>query len=247
MDDHLIFVHVDSIDGKGGILALAGYCVRRGADDSPVLSATWIDEADVEEMIDQDALVPVMFHEMAHALGFSGTHWDRLDLLDKGDDPHFEGELAIEAFDEAGGDDYDGEKVPVQLRVYSHWRESVFGDEIMTPVIDLENDEAPISAITLQAMADAGYEVDVSRADDYELPGSDEIRSRKRTGRVFDLSNDVVWGPVTVLDAEGRVVRVIPPPPGSVRWPPPGREVHIAPGRGPRSERTPPDAGSRPR
>ena len=247
VDDHLIFVHVDSIDGEGGILAYAGFCYRRVADNSPLLSATWIDEADVEEMIDEDALVPVMFHEMAHALGFTRAHWERLDLLDKGDDPHFEGELAIEAFDEAGGDDYDGEKVPVQLRVYSHWRESVFGDEIMTPVIDLENDEAPISAITLQAMADAGYEVDVSRADDYELPGSDDIRSRRSTGRVFDLSNDVVWGPVTVLDAEGRVVRVIPPPPGSVRWPPPGREVHIAPGRGPRSERTPPDAGSRPR
>ncbi|MCE2398128.1 MAG: Ig-like domain-containing protein, partial [Gemmatimonadetes bacterium] len=71
VDDHLIFVHVDSIDGEGGILAYAGYCYRRLADDSPLLSATWIDEADVERMLDLDALVPVMFHELAHALGFS--------------------------------------------------------------------------------------------------------------------------------------------------------------------------------
>ena len=249
VDDHLIFVHVDSIDGEGGILAYAGYCYRRLADDSPLLSATWIDEADVERMLDLDALVPVMFHELAHALGFSGRHWDRLDLLDEGDDPHFEGELAIEAFDEAGGEDYDGEKVPIQRWVYSHWRESVFGDEIMTPSINLENDEVPISAITLQAMADAGYRVDVSRADDYELPDPTVPPPgalAKEDRAVFDLSDDVVWGPVTVLDADGRVIRVIPPPPGSVRWPPPGREVRIElPARAPQSGRTPPGSGSR--
>ena len=44
VDDHLIFVHVDSIDGEGGILAYAGYCYER--------------------MLDLDALVPVMFHEL---------------------------------------------------------------------------------------------------------------------------------------------------------------------------------------
>ena len=240
VDDHLIFVHVDSIDGEGGVLAYAGFCYFRSADSSPLLSATWIDEADVEKMTDLDALVPVMFHEMAHALGFSGGHWDRLDLLEKGSDAHFTGELAIEAFDEAGGEDYDGEKVPVQLKVYSHWRKSVFGNEIMSPTIDLENDEVPISAITLQAMADAGYKVDVSRADDYELPSSDDIQARRRTGRVFDLSNDVLWGPITVLDADGRVIRVIPPPPGSVRWPLPRREVHIEPRRPPGRGGAPP-------
>ena len=240
VDDHLILVHVDSIDGEGGTLAYAGYCYRRPADDSPVLSATWIDSADVERMLDEDALVPVAFHELAHALGFSGRHWGRLALLDEDEDydPHFEGELAIEAFDEAGGEDYDGEKVPVQRRVYSHWRESVFRDEIMTPTINLRDDEAPISAITLQAMADAGYKVDVSRADDYELPDPavpPPGAPAKEDRAVFDLSNDVVWGPVTVLDADGRVIRVIPPPPGSVRWPPPGREVRIEPPAPPRN------------
>ncbi|MCE2398129.1 MAG: hypothetical protein J4F34_03630 [Gemmatimonadetes bacterium] len=172
-----------------------------------------------------------------------------LDLLDEGDDPHFEGKLAIEAFDEAGGDDYDGEKVPVQLWVYSHWRENVFQDEIMTPSINLENDEVPISAITLQSMADIGYEVDVSRADDYELPDPavpPPGALAKGDRAVFDLGNDVVWGPVTVLDADGRVIRVIPPPPGSVRWPPPGREVRIElPARAPQSGSTPPRSGRR--
>ena len=35
----------------------------------------------------------------------------------------------------------------------------------MTPSINLRDDEAPISAVTLQSMADIGYEVDVSWAD----------------------------------------------------------------------------------
>ena len=78
----------------------------------------------------------------------------------------------------------------------------------------------------------------MSRADDYELPDPTvpPPGALAKGGRVFDLSNDVVWGPVTVLDADGRVIRVIPPPPGSVRWPPPGREVQIetpAPPRNP--------------
>ncbi|MCE2398912.1 MAG: Ig-like domain-containing protein [Gemmatimonadetes bacterium] len=237
VDDHLVFVHVGSIDGEGGILAAATYCYERMSDNTPVLSATWIDEADVEEMLDHDALVTVAFHELAHALGFPGL-WDDHDLLDTldADDPHFEGELAIEAFDEAGGEDYDGEKV------YSHWRESVFGDEIMSPFIYVEDDEAPISAITLQSFADAGYEVDVSRADDYELPDPTVPppgAPAKDDRAVLDLSDDVVWGPVTVVDADGRVIRVIPPPPGSVRWPLTQGEVRI-------ESRSPPGAGSTP-
>ncbi|MDE2872520.1 MAG: Ig-like domain-containing protein [Gemmatimonadota bacterium] len=238
IDDHRLFVHADSIDGEGGILAVATYCYRRTSDGSPLLSATVIDEDDIEEMMDEDALVPVVFHEMGHALGFPG-YWFYHDLVDTldADDPHFEGELAIEAFDDAGGDDYDGEKVPIQLRRYGHWRESVFGDEIMSPSIDLENDEAPVSAITLQSFADVGYKVDLSRADDYELPGAE---ARRKTGRVFDLGNDVVWGPVVVLDTDGRVVRVIPPPPGAPRSPLPRREVLIESGRPPGPGSDPP-------
>ncbi len=231
VDDHVLFAHVDSIDGEGGILAVATYCYRRTSDGSPMLSATWIDEDDIEELADEDALVPVAFHEMGHALGFPG-YWFYNDLVDTldADDPHFEGELAIEAFDDAGGDDYDGEKVPIQLRVYGHWRESVFGDEIMSPTVRVGTDKLPVSAITLQSFADVGYEVDVSRADDYELPGT-----AKRPGgeAVFDLGNDVVWGPVVVLDTDGRVVRVIPPPRGAVGPSLPRRDVRIEPRRPP--------------
>ena len=239
VDDVMVFVHVDSIDGGGRVSAVTESCHARslGLGGFPLVSTIKIDEEDLEELVDEDALFPVMFHEMGHALGFPNIWRDR-DLLDTRDaeDPHFEGDLAIEAFDAAGGGGYAGEKVPVQLAVFSHWRESVFGDEIMSPHLSPGDDEAPISAITLQSFADIGYRVDVSRADDYELPASHNIQIRGRTGRIFDLSNDIVWGAVNVIDAGGRVIRVIPPPSGFVDPQLPWREApaeprHL-PGRG---------------
>ena len=232
VDDHMAWVHIDSIDGEGGILAYAGYCIERTKDGTPVLSRVIFDEDDIDGMLDHDALVPIAFHELAHGLGFSGHHWDKYGLLEKGSDAHFTGELAIEAFDEAGGEDYEGNKVPIQLWVYGHWRESVFGDEMMSTSVSLGDDDLPISAITLQSMAEIGYEVDLSLADDYELPDPSlppPAMRREKDPTVFDLGNDVVWGPVTVVDADGRVVRVIPPPPGATPWPVPRRDVHVEP------------------
>ena len=108
-----------------------------------------------------------------------------------------------------------GEKVPISSPDHSHWRESVFDTEVMTPRLD--DGRNPISAITIQAMADAGYAVDVSQAEDFELPNTaPPDMAADEPGQVLDLTGDVVRGPVIVVDADGRVVRVIPPPPGTV-------------------------------
>lgn len=215
VDDHLAMVHVDSIDGPGGTLAFAGYCYFRRSDGTPIVSATWFDEADIGRVMELGMLGVVAFHEFAHGLGFSGVHWHAHGLLDRGEDPHFTGTLAIEAFDAAGGSGYPGAKVPISSPDYSHWREGVFGREGMTPALTL-GVANPFSAITLQAMADVGYLVDASLADDYQLPGTvpPDIAA-DHAGRVFDLSDDVVQGPIMVLDSDGRVMRVIPAPPGS--------------------------------
>ena len=215
VDDHLVLMDVREIDGVGGTLAYAGYCYRRASDGSPIVSAAVFDEADVDTLIAYGTTEDVIFHEIAHGLGFISTYWDYKDLLETGDDPHFEGELAIEAFDDAGGEDYDDEKVPISSPDHSHWRKSVFGTEGMTPSLRL-GVKNPFSAITLQAMADIDYEVDVSLADDYELPGNSAPPPGRPgdTARVLDLSNDVAWTPVTVLGPDGTIIRVIRPPPG---------------------------------
>ncbi len=114
-------------------------------------------------------LKDIAVHEIAHALGFSVAIWYALDLVDLDDpDHHFKGQRARSAFDVEGGWRYEGKKVPLAPD-FSHWRESIFGDEVMTPYLDWDN--GIFSATTLHAMGDIGYRVDPSQADAYTLPG----------------------------------------------------------------------------
>ena len=71
-----------------------------------------------------------------------------------------------------------------------HWRETVLDAELMTGFI--ENNAStpmPLSIITVQAMADIGYQVDPSKADPYnaalraETPMSERIRLNTVIGR----------------------------------------------------------------
>ena len=230
VDDHVVLVHVTAIDGISGTLAQAGYCSFRtigGVPAGPIISAIEFDAADIERVRAAGSLVGLAFHEMAHGLGFSDSYWDGLGLLDTGADPHFTGAFARAAFDAAGGDSYTGNKVPVSSPDHSHWRESVFGHEVMTPTLRVGTAQA-VSAITLEAMADIGYTVDVSLADDYDLPNAIAPGPvADAPGQVLDLGNDVVRGPVMVVGPDGRTIRVIPPPPGSLLPSRPRREARI--------------------
>jgi len=208
IDDHLIMVHTQDVDGEGGVLAFATYCYVRNSDGTIFISATVIDSSDTDRLIERDQLFEVVFHEMGHGLGFHPGYWDSRGMLNRGGDPYFRGENARKAFDAAGGDDYDGNKVPVQRAVFAHWRESVFGPEIMSPAINA-NVRNPISNITIQSMADLGYVVDPSEADEFDLPGSDPPELHR-----LDLSGDIVYSPVFVIDRRGRIVRRLDPPDG---------------------------------
>ena len=79
-------------------------------------------------------------------------------------DTHFAGPQAIEAFNQAGGTGYQGAKVPTEQNG-SHWRNSVLSLELMSPFLDNER----ISTITLGALSDLGYSVDLSAADPYSV------------------------------------------------------------------------------
>ncbi len=116
-------------------------------------------------------LVDVGLHEIGHVLGF-GTVWNDLGLYQNppGGDEHFNGPLAIAAFDDAGGGDYTGAKVPVGFGF--HWRSSVLEAELMGGMQLWRPSGAALSAITVQSFADLGYGVDVTQADAYTLPGA---------------------------------------------------------------------------
>ena len=113
-------------------------------------------------------------HEVGHVLGFGRRIWGSLGFFQDPDgDQHFNGPLAIAAFDDAGGRDYSGKKVPVEG---SHWRYSVLRGELMGP-----RGGVALSAITVQSLADLGYGVDVTQADAYTLPGAASAQARANT------------------------------------------------------------------
>ena len=105
-------------------------------------------------------------HEIGHVLGFASEVWDEFGFYQNSPngDGHFNGPLAIAAFDDAGGRDYKGANVPLQ-NGESHWNVSVLEGELMTPY-----GGGTLSAITVQTLADLGYGVDVTQADDFTLP-----------------------------------------------------------------------------
>ena len=104
-------------------------------------------------------------------LGF-GTVWDRFGYLQdpaaaaaaRRPDTHFSGELAIAAFNRAGGASYRDAKVPVENDTArypgaedSHWRESVLGDELMTGGgRGVRGTFEPLSRVTVASLADLG-------------------------------------------------------------------------------------------
>ncbi len=49
-----------------------------------------------------------------------------------------------------------------------HWRESVFGNELMTGFVGAAGN--PLSKLTVASLQDVGYEVDLDAADPYALP-----------------------------------------------------------------------------
>ena len=62
-----------------------------------------------------------------------------------------------------------------------HWREFVFGEELMSSTFAIGETQA-LSVVTVQALADLGYVVDVSQADDYSLPPAGKPVAAAATG-----------------------------------------------------------------
>ena len=78
----------------------------------------------------------------------------------------------------------------------------------MTPFQDIGVAD-PLSAITIESLADLGYEVDATWAEPYELPSADMARAIEAAPKI-PYGDDVWRGPVIFVDPDGRIVRVIP-------------------------------------
>ncbi|MXW67569.1 MAG: leucine-rich repeat protein [Gemmatimonadales bacterium] len=219
IDDLLIRVRF--VARRGGAAATATRCGEREGSGHAFLGknsfSLWY-HRNPDPAIDQ--LYESALHEMGHVLGF-GDWIHRADLeawramyRGGGTDPHFTGPLAVAAFDAAGGEAYPGGKVPLEDKiplVGIHWRQRVIPRDVMAPYAD-----SLLTAMTVQTLADLGYEVDVSKADPYTLPGAaqGDVRGdgEDAEGAVAELfSDDVIRGPVIVVDSDGKAVRIIRP------------------------------------
>ena len=176
IDDVRVYVTLASL--SDGIYGYGGAIMTRGGDTrEPIIGCVVLNDQVFEESYDlgRDAMI----HELGHVLGFGVGHPPWTDTLalpswcTPGEDTHFTGHQALQAFEEAGGT-FDRDGVPVEHMGRgrdSHWRESVFGNEIMT--IRRETGVRQVlSAVTVQAFADLGYKVDPSGAEYYRVPGT---------------------------------------------------------------------------
>ena len=242
--DLLLVVAVGTFE-SGSTIASAGSCRWRADSLLPWMGRIKFNERYLAGIEADGGLEEVVLHEMGHTLGLGNYYWRQLDLLADptltcsyspgyttgGEDAHFTGPLAAEAFDEARGNElHRRDKVPLENckgsgSGDSHWRELYWSEEVgdsncvKEKSCSVENSCrrhttlacAPrLSNITIQALADMGYAVDASEAESYSLPEPGAERADPEG--MLDYGDDVFKGPITLHDRNGRPVRVIPNP-----------------------------------
>ncbi|GFE50251.1 peptidase [Roseobacter cerasinus] len=171
LDGLLIEVSISPIDGPEGVLGQAGPTALRPGSELPVAGIMQFDTADVERLERNASFEDVVLHEMAHVLGF-GTLWARAGLVQASgtNDPRFTGAGATQEYRDLGGSEA---AVPIANTGGAgtregHWRELVFGDELLTGF--LSGAQRPISRLSIASFQDLGYDVDLAAADAYTLP-----------------------------------------------------------------------------
>jgi Leishmanolysin len=212
IDDLLIEAQGVAIDGAGRILGQAGPTNLRPAAAGtnsfiPAKGIMSFDTADLAQMEADGTLVDVITHEMGHVIGI-GTIWDLKGLLAGAGtaNPTFTGTNAKKEFGTLRGT--APAAVPVENSGGagtrdSHWRESLFMNELMSGFIAAPNN--PMSRLTVASLKDLGYVVDMSAAEPYALPNLQHLAERglmaARGGREHEHAHALpIFAPKTLPD-----------------------------------------------
>lgn len=189
------------IDTTGGVLGYAGPTHLWSESNLPMKGIMCFDRHDLDEMERNGTLNNVITHEMAHVLGF-GTTWQHLVLQLGTHNPIFNGEnakkvygvlrnaprpLAVPVANTGGSGTYGG-----------HWREAIFGDELMTGFLNSSTDR--ISSLTLAAFEDLGYQVRYDNAEAYWLPTPERLLELSQEPSAYQFKE--VMMPVKFEDME---------------------------------------------
>lgn len=181
IDDSLLMVVFQQIDGWGGTLGAGGPCLRRRAGDQTTAVGTLIlDVADIQTWFQPKSvcregcsfrlLVDFFSHEIGHALGI-GYYWPLYPSTFLSDwnlnnppisQPKYVGAWGVSGFRRIGGGAADfpdvensvgGSCCPVSG---SHWKETSFPYELMSPYLD---EGSVLSEMTALSLQDLGYSV----------------------------------------------------------------------------------------
>lgn len=177
VDDVFISASAVPIDGVNGILGQAGPRTLRSGSFLPSTGIMQFDTADLTILESNGKLLPVIIHEMGHVLGI-GTIWSLRGLLTGAGttNPRFTGQQATAAYNAIFGRNdssvpVEGLPSPAGSRD-GHFRESVFGPELMSPFISFNDTSSPISRVTVASLADLSYQVNINAADRFTPPST---------------------------------------------------------------------------
>ncbi|MFA8385759.1 MAG: DUF4214 domain-containing protein [Pelagibaca sp.] len=209
VDDILIEVSVQDIDlsfegVEQTILAISSVLDQRdglsGADALPSYSRIVINSEEVGTLLNLDEFVA---NTIGRALGF-GALWEEFGLVRLIDGvATYTGPNGLREMEELS-DDLNGvnalETGADGGLAAQYWSEAVFDEELMTSRVETRRPEAgppnfgvpdnPISALTIAAMQDLGYQVDYGAADGFRLdPGA---LSRQVSNSINDASSAIL-------------------------------------------------------
>lgn len=176
--DVVIKANAQYIDGIGKVLGKAGPTHVRPGSHIPSQADMSFDSADLNNMERNGTLKHVILHEMGHALGF-GTIWEYFPLTNGNkQNPCFLGKKTQETYknlcraSKLSAPSLEGvplENIGGRGTFGSHWKKSIFRNEIMTGSISATGSH-PLSSLTLAAFEDMGYRVNYRQADKYFIP-----------------------------------------------------------------------------
>lgn len=197
VDDIRIAARAAYIDGPGQILGRAGAILVREPDFQPYFGIMEFDSADLDQLAANGRLHDVILHEMGHVIGL-GTGWMFSGFIDNVLDPHYTAPAGVAAYQRLGGSRLVPLENDGQLgTLFGHWREVTFDDELMTGYLGAT--PTVMSVLTVAALADLGYGVDMSSAEPYVLPSKrlsdpDPAASQRGVARSVPLGSDGVGG-----------------------------------------------------